>query len=95
MIQVLEEKVLEEIKFLKSKGFIRNSKSSWHNNIVPVVKSNSMIRIAIILKQLNVLVNPDRYSLHRIEEIIYSLCDQSAFSKKDLKDKFFHILVRE
>ena len=63
--------------------------------MVPILKPNGNIRITINFKLLNQLVQPDRYSLPRIEEIIHGLKGQRFFSKIDLKDGFFHVPLKQ
>lgn len=48
--QALEKRILDEIKVLKAKRYIKDSRSSWCNNLVPVEKENGKIRIAVNLK---------------------------------------------
>jgi hypothetical protein len=93
--QSLQEKVLKEIKDLKEKGYIIESKSSWCNNLVPVEKPDGSIRITVNFKMLNQLVEPDKYSLPRMDSIVHGLYGKRFFSKIDLKDGFFHIPIRK
>ena len=93
--QALEDRVLAEIEKLKEKKYIVESSSSWCNNMVPVTKPDGGIRITINFKMLNQLVQPDKYSLPKMNEIIHGLQGQKFFSKIDLKDGFFHIPVKK
>ena len=93
--KALEDRVLAEIEKLKEKKYIVESSSSWCNNMVPVTKPDGGIRITINFKMLNQLVQPDKYSLPKMNEFIHGLQGQKFFSKIDLKDGFFHIPVKK
>ncbi|KAF9760950.1 Transposon Ty3-G Gag-Pol polyprotein [Nosema granulosis] len=65
--QSLETKIYEEIARLLSKGYIRESRSSWLNNVRPVVKKDGSVRLTTNLIKLNDFVDLDSYSLPRME----------------------------
>lgn len=92
MLEVGVEKAIGE---LLKKNFIRNSDSTWLNNIRPVVKPDGSIRVTTNLIALNNLVELDRYSLPHIDRILYNLRGAEWFSKIDLKNGFFQIPLRE
>lgn len=93
--QAIENKVLIAINELKEKKYIIESKSSWCNNLVPVEKPDGTVRITVNFKLLNQLVEPDKYSLPRMDTIVHGLYGKKIFSKIDLKDGFFHIPIRD
>lgn len=79
--KMMEEGVEIAINELIDKGYIRRSKSTWLNNIRPVVKPDGSIRVTTNLVNLNKLVELDRCSLPNIDHILYGLCDMAWFSK--------------
>ncbi|KAI4293527.1 hypothetical protein PAPHI01_2801, partial [Pancytospora philotis] len=91
----MEEGTGKAIENLLDKKHIVGSKSSWVNNIRPVMKDNGEVRITTNLVRLNKLVELDGYSLPRMEHMIFSLRGQTWFSKVDLKDGFFQIPLRK
>ncbi|WUR04560.1 endonuclease [Vairimorpha necatrix] len=91
----LEEGVEKSIKELLRKNYIRKSKSTWLNNLRPVIKPDGSIRVTTNLVSLNKLVELDNYSLPHIDKLLYGLRGKKYFSKLDLKDAFFCIELAE
>ncbi|KAI4293402.1 hypothetical protein PAPHI01_2676, partial [Pancytospora philotis] len=89
--QAIERKFDQAVEELLEKDYIKPSNSSWCNRIRPVEKPDGTIRLTTNLIRLNQKVEPDRYSLPRIDKIIYALRGYSWFSKIDLKDGFFQV----
>ncbi|KAF9746905.1 Transposon Tf2-11 polyprotein, partial [Nosema granulosis] len=83
--QTVESKVLEEVNRLLNKGYIRESKSSWLNNVRPVDKKDGSVRLTTNLMRLSDIVESDLYSSPAIDDLIYGLRDKRWFSKIDLK----------
>ncbi|KAF9744816.1 Transposon Ty3-G Gag-Pol polyprotein, partial [Nosema granulosis] len=65
--QAMEIKVDKEIERLLKKGYVRESRSSWLNNVRPVEKKDGTVRLTTNLVGLNSLVDLDSYSLPRME----------------------------
>lgn len=93
--QAMEIKVEEEIERLLKKGYIKESKSSWLNNVRPVLKKDGSVRLTTNLMKLNDIVELDSYSLPRMEEILSNLRNKKVFTKIYLKEGFFQIHLRE
>ncbi|WUR04790.1 integrase catalytic domain-containing protein [Vairimorpha necatrix] len=93
--QKLEVAIDAEIEKLLMKKYIQKSRSTWLNNLRPVMKPDGSVRVTTNLIALNKLVDLDKYSLPSIERILHNLKDQKYFSKLDLKDGFFQIELAE
>lgn len=95
ILLVIEAKVDETIKKILALGYIRVLNSSWSNRIRPVEKKDVSIILTKNAIKLNQMSPLDRYSLLKIEEIIHGLNGFKYFSKINIKDGFFQILLRE
>ena len=93
--QALERRIIEQIKILTEKGFIRESRSTWCNRIRPVEKDDGSVRITMNFIRLNNITQPDKYTFPRIDQIIHGLRGMQTFTKIDLKDGYFYIPLRE
>lgn len=85
----LQAKTQIAIKEILEKGYIKESKSSWVNNIRPVEKKDGTVRIINNFIALNKLVELDGYSLPNMDMLLYSLRGAAWFTKLDLKDGGF------
>lgn len=91
----MEKETEKAIKELREKRYIKESNSSWANDIRPVLKPNGKVRITTNLIGLNNLVELDRYSLPNMEHLVNNLHVKIRFSKLNLKDGFFQIQHRK
>nr|GEW28630.1 hypothetical protein [Tanacetum cinerariifolium] len=62
--------LLNQLKELQEKGFIRPSHSSWRAPVLFVKKKDSALRMCIDYKELNKLTIENRYHLPRIDDFL-------------------------
>ncbi|GJW05400.1 putative reverse transcriptase domain-containing protein [Tanacetum coccineum] len=87
--------LLNQLKELQEKGFIRPSHSSWGEPVLFVKKKDSEIRMCIDYRELNKLTIKNRYPLPRIDDLFDQLQGACYFSKKYLRLGYHHLRVRE
>ncbi len=80
---VLQERVNEEIDRMEKNGvLIKVDHSDWATPIVPVVKSDSSVRICGDFKStVNPVLNINKYPLHKIEDLFATLAGRRSFLK--------------
>ena len=94
---VLKEKVEKELEPLQGLGIIKPvSFSDWAAPIVPVVKSDTNIRICGDYKvTINQASQTDSYPLPHVDDLFAALSGGTIFTKLDLSHAYQQILLDE
>ncbi|GJX51857.1 putative reverse transcriptase domain-containing protein [Tanacetum coccineum] len=79
------KKLLEQLKELSDKGFIRLSSSPWGAPILFVKKKDGSFQMCIDYRELNKLTVKNRYPIPRIDNLFDQLQGSSVYSKIDLR----------
>ncbi|GJU70717.1 putative reverse transcriptase domain-containing protein [Tanacetum coccineum] len=88
-------RVIEQLKELSDKGFIRPSSSPWGAPVLFVKKKDGSFRMCIDYRELNKLTVKNRYPLPRIDDLFDQLQGSSVYSKIDLRSGYHQLRVRE
>ncbi|GJU57410.1 putative reverse transcriptase domain-containing protein [Tanacetum coccineum] len=88
------KELLEKLKELSDKGFIRPSSSPWGAPVL-FVKKNGSFRMCIDYRELNKLTVKNHYPLPRIDDLFDQLQGSSVYSKIDLRSGYHQLRVRE
>nr|GEU99396.1 putative reverse transcriptase domain-containing protein [Tanacetum cinerariifolium] len=89
------KELLDQLKELADKGFIRRSSSPWGASVLFVKKKDGSFWMCIDYRELNKLTVKNRYSLPRIDDLFDQLQGSSVYSKIDLRLGYHQIRVRE
>jgi hypothetical protein len=89
--QALMEKVSEQLR----KGVLEPSTSPYSSPVMLVPKPGGKLRFVVDLRALNKAVEPDSYTLPRIDEALSSLHGHKIFSALDLSDAFWSVELTE
>ncbi|GJS30473.1 reverse transcriptase domain-containing protein [Tanacetum coccineum] len=89
------KELVEQLKKLSDKGFIRPSSSPWGAPILFVKKKDGSFRMCIDYRELNKLTVQNRYPLPRIDDLFDQLQGSSIYSKIDLRSGYHQLRVRE
>nr|GFC53460.1 putative reverse transcriptase domain-containing protein [Tanacetum cinerariifolium] len=87
--------LLEQLKELSDKGFIRHSSSPWGASVLFVKKMDGLFRMCINYHELNKLKVKNRYSLLRSDDLSDQLQGSSVYSKIDIRSGYHQLRVRE
>ena len=87
------ETLKEMLTKLIEKGFITHSNSPFGANILFAKKSDGSLRLCIDYRFLNAITVKDRTPLPNIKEMQDRLGSAKYFTKLDLKDGFYNILI--
>ncbi|GKB81921.1 putative reverse transcriptase domain-containing protein [Tanacetum coccineum] len=87
--------LLNQLKELQEKGFIRPSHSPWGAHVLFVKKKDGALRMCIDYRELNKLTIKNRYPLPRIDDLFDQLQGACCFSKIDLRSGYHQLRVRE
>nr|GEZ47729.1 reverse transcriptase domain-containing protein [Tanacetum cinerariifolium] len=79
------KELLDQLKELSKKGFIRPSSSPWGALVLFVKKKDKSFRMCIDYQELNKLTVKNRYPLPRIDDLFDQLQGSSVYSKIDLR----------
>nr|GFA69599.1 putative reverse transcriptase domain-containing protein [Tanacetum cinerariifolium] len=77
--------LLEQLKELSDKGFIRPSSSPWGAPVMFVKKKDGSFRMCIDYQELSNLTVKNRYPLPRIDDLFDQLQGSSVYFKIDLR----------
>ena len=89
----LEQPIKEHIESLLKSGRIEQSTSRYGSPIIPIIKKNGEIRIAIDYRSLNKKTIPRRFPIPHQDELIQKVKGSSIFSVLDLKHGYYNIPV--
>ncbi|GJZ54709.1 putative reverse transcriptase domain-containing protein [Tanacetum coccineum] len=89
------KELLEQLKELSDKGFIRPSSSPWGAPVLFVKKKDGSFRMCIYYRELNKLTVKNRYPHPRIDDLFDQLQGSSVYSKIDLRSGYHQLRVRE
>ncbi|GJU78221.1 putative reverse transcriptase domain-containing protein [Tanacetum coccineum] len=89
------KELLDQLKELTDKGFIRPSSSPWGASVLFVKKKDESFRMCIDYRELNKLTVKNRYPLPRIDDLFDQLQGSSVYSKIDLRSGYHQLRVRE
>nr|GEY94035.1 putative reverse transcriptase domain-containing protein [Tanacetum cinerariifolium] len=89
------KELVEQLKELSDKGFIRPSSSPWGAPVLFVNKKNGSFWMCIDYRELNKLTVKNHYPLPRIDDLFDQLQGSSVYSKIDLRSGYHQLRVRE
>nr|GEZ21103.1 retrotransposon protein, putative, Ty3-gypsy subclass [Tanacetum cinerariifolium] len=89
------KELLDQLKELSEKGFIRPSSSPWGAPVLFVKKKDGSFRMCIDYKELNKLTVKNWYPLSRIDDLFDQLQGSSVYSKIDLWSGYYQLRIRE
>ena len=73
ILQVWQETVRGEVNDMIAAGVIEPSSSLWTSPVVPVRKKDGTLRLCIDHRQLNYVMQDDKYQMPRVEEMVEQL----------------------
>ncbi|GJY14755.1 hypothetical protein Tco_0385177 [Tanacetum coccineum] len=85
------KELLEQLKELSDKGFIRPSSSPWGAPVLFVKKKDGSFRMCIDYRELNKLTVKNRYPLPQIDDLFDQLQGSSVYSKIDLRSGYHQL----
>nr|GFA91409.1 putative reverse transcriptase domain-containing protein [Tanacetum cinerariifolium] len=85
--------LLEQLKELADKGFIRLSSSPWGAPVLFVKKKDGSFQMCIDYEELNKLTVKNRYPLPKIDDLFDQLQGSSVYSKIDLRSGYHQLRV--
>ncbi|GJT82646.1 putative reverse transcriptase domain-containing protein [Tanacetum coccineum] len=89
------KELLDQLKELFEKGFIRPSSSPWGAPVRFIKKKDGSFWMCIDYRELNKLTIKNRYPLPRIDDLFDQLQGSSVYSKIDLRSSYHQLRVRE
>ncbi|GJU53362.1 putative reverse transcriptase domain-containing protein, partial [Tanacetum coccineum] len=89
------KELLEQLKELSDKGFIRPSSSFLGAPVLFVKKKDASFRMCIDYRELNKLTVKNHYPLPRIDDLFDQLQGSSVYSKIDLRSGYHQLRVQE
>nr|GFA73058.1 putative reverse transcriptase domain-containing protein [Tanacetum cinerariifolium] len=89
------KELLDQMKELLEKGFIRPSSSPWGALVLFVKKKDDSFQMCIDYEELNKLTVKNRYPLPRIDDLFHQLQGLSVYSKIDMWFSYQQIQIRE
>ena len=81
--KILDESVTQEISRLLRAGVLEPTDSQYSNSIIPIVKPNGKIRLALDIRYLNAHTPIDKVYLGDLQEILNELDNMSVFTTLD------------
>ncbi|GJW03656.1 putative reverse transcriptase domain-containing protein [Tanacetum coccineum] len=85
------KELLDQLKELFDKGFIRPSSSPWGAPVLFVKKKDGSFRMCIDYRELNKLTVKNRYPLPRIDDLFDQLQGSSVYLKIDLRSGYHQL----
>nr|GFD18077.1 putative reverse transcriptase domain-containing protein [Tanacetum cinerariifolium] len=89
------KELLEQLKELSDKGFIRPSSTPWGASVLFVKKKDELFWMCIDYQELNKLTVKNRYPLPMIDDLFDQIQGSSVYSKIDLRLGYHKLRVRE
>nr|GEU70424.1 putative reverse transcriptase domain-containing protein [Tanacetum cinerariifolium] len=87
------KEMLNQLKELFKKGFIRPSSSPWGAPVLFVKKKDGSFRMCIEYRELNKLTEKNHYPLPRIDDLFDQLQGSSDYSKIDLRSSIMTVFM--
>ena len=84
-------KLVDHVESLLADNIIELSQSEFRNRIVPIIKKNGEVRLAIDFRDLNRITKKDSNPMPNIEEALLDLSESKVYSKLDLTKGFYQI----
>ena len=91
----LQQPIKNEIEKLLSNDFIERSNSLYASPIVPIIKKNGKVKIAVDYRQLNKKTVPRTYPIPHPDDLFNKVKGAKYFSVLDLQNGYFHIPIKE
>ena len=76
-------------------GVIRHSNSEWCFQLVPVIKKDGTIRMALDFRPLNEICKFDAFPMPRVDSTLEKLAGAKVFSKIDLTKGYYQMEIAE
>ncbi|GKD83106.1 putative reverse transcriptase domain-containing protein, partial [Tanacetum coccineum] len=89
------KELLDQLKELSDKGFIRPSSSPWGALVLFVKKKDGSFRMCINYRELSKLTVKNRYPLLRNDDLFDQLQGSSVYSKIDLRSGYHQLRFHE
>nr|GEW45928.1 putative reverse transcriptase domain-containing protein [Tanacetum cinerariifolium] len=89
------KELVEQLKELFDKGFIRPSSSPWGAPVLFFKNKDGSFRMCIDYRELNKLTVKNRYPLPRIDDLFDQLQGSSVYSKIDLRSGYHQLREAE
>nr|GEZ31069.1 putative reverse transcriptase domain-containing protein [Tanacetum cinerariifolium] len=89
------KELLNQLKELTDKGFIRPSSSPWGAPVLFVKKKDGSFQMCIDYRELNKLTLKNHYPLPRIDDLFDQLQGSSVYTKIDMRSGYHQLRVRE
>jgi hypothetical protein len=90
-----QEEIDKSIQDLADRGLIEEGNGAWRSRVLLVKKPDGSWRTTIDYRKLNSLTIPDSYPMPRIDDMLDRLNGSKYFSKLDMTDGFWQILLDE
>nr|GEV72821.1 putative reverse transcriptase domain, ribonuclease H-like domain, aspartic peptidase domain protein [Tanacetum cinerariifolium] len=87
------KELLDQLKELSDKSFIRPSSSTWGAQVLFVKKKDGSFPMCIDYQELNELSVKNRYPLPRIDDLFDQLQGSSVYSKIDLRSRKANVVA--
>nr|GEU97289.1 putative reverse transcriptase domain-containing protein [Tanacetum cinerariifolium] len=87
--------IVDQLKELSDKGFIRPSSLPWGALVLFVKKKDRSFQMCIDYRELNKMTVKNRYPLPRIDNLFDQLQGSNVYSKIDLRLGYHQLRVRE
>jgi len=91
MPESVREQVRTEIEWLKSREYIRESRSPWASPIVTVKKPSGAIRLCVDYKRLNTVTDPAPFYMTTVEEALELITKAKIISTIDLNKDYYQV----
>jgi hypothetical protein len=85
--------LMEHIKKLLEKGFIRPSSSPWGAPVIFIPKKDVTQRLCVDYRALNEVTVKNKYPLPRIDDLFNQLHGACVFSKIDLRSRYHQLKI--
>ena len=88
-----KKKFVDELSYLKEKGFVEESLSPWAAPMFPIPKKDGSIRLVVDYRRLNQVTEADPYSMPRIEVLLELMGHACLFTTLDLRKGYYQVPV--
>ena len=93
----MKKQVEDKIDELEKNDIIEKTTgpTPWVSNVVPVLKSNNSVRLAVDMRQANKAILRERFPMPNIDTTLQQMNGASIFSRLDLCESFHQIELSE